>query len=128
MTLHILARNAYGRPEGATRSQRSIEYDLFARTTQRLTAADARRGEDYPAFVAALHDNTRLWRALAVDVADPGNQLPGDLRARLFYLYEFTVEHSRKLLGGEGSAGVLVDINTAVMRGLRGLQGESVRA
>lgn len=123
MTLHTLARAAYGRPEGANRSPRSIEYDLFARATQRLTAAWSRRGEDYPGFARALHDNTRLWRTLAVDVSDEGNALPPDLRARLFYLYEFTADHSRRLLKGEGSADVLIDINTAVMRGLRGDSG-----
>jgi flagellar protein FlaF len=41
----------------------------------------------------------------------------------LFYLYEFTVHHSRAVLDGRGSVGVLADINTAVMRGLRGQGG-----
>lgn len=127
MSLHTLARAAYGRPEGATRSPRSIEYDLFARATQRLSCAWSQRAEDYPAFVRALHDNTRLWRTLAVDVSDRENALPGELRARLFYLYEFTAEHSRRLLKGEGSAEVLVDINKAVMRGLRGDTGPDTR-
>ena len=123
MTLHSLARNAYARPEGAVRSARSIEYDLFARTTQRLSAGWAQRDKDFPAFAAALNDNVRLWRTLAVDVADGDNGLPTELRARLFYLYEFTADHSRKLLSREGGIDVLIDINTAVMRGLRGEGG-----
>lgn len=120
MSLHTLARAAYGRPEGAIRSPRSIEYDLFARATQSLAAAWPRRAEDYPGLARALHDNTRLWRRMALDVSDKENALPSELRARLFYLYEFTAEHSRRLLKGEGSAEVLIDINRAVMRGLRG--------
>ena len=64
--------------------------------------------------------NLRLWSALAADLASPENALPPELRARLFYLYEFTAQHSRAILDGSGSASVLVDINTAVMRGLRG--------
>lgn len=120
MSLHTLARAAYGRPEGAVRTPRNIEYDLFARATQGLSTAWPRRAEDYPGFARALHENTRLWRTLALDVSDKENGLPQELRARLFYLYEFTSEYSRRLLKGEGSAEVLIDINRAVMRGLRG--------
>ncbi|MDO9525518.1 MAG: flagellar biosynthesis regulator FlaF, partial [Gemmobacter sp.] len=60
---------------------------------------------------------------LAADVAETDNGLPGPLRAQLFYLYEFASEHSRKVLSGSASVEVLVDINTAVMRGLRGSIG-----
>ncbi len=111
---------AYRRPDAPVRTPRMVEYDLLARTTQRMTAAWASRDRDFPAFVAALSDNTRLWSTFAMDVADPDNGLPGPLRAQLFYLYEFTAEHSRAVLDNRGSVEVLVDINTAVMRGLRG--------
>ncbi len=56
-------------------------------------------------------------------MALPGISLPAALRARLFYLYEFTARHSRAVLDGKASVEVLVDINTAVMRGLRGEGG-----
>jgi flagellar biosynthesis activator protein FlaF len=127
-TLHPThsAALAYRRPDAPVRTPRDIEYDLLARTTQRLAAASARRKQDFPGFAAALSDNTILWSTLAADVADPGNGLPAPLRARLFYLYQFTSEHSRAVLDNRGSVDVLVDINTAVMRGLRG--GEEVAA
>lgn len=57
-------------------------------------------------------------------MAAPGNGLPQDLRARLFYLYQFTEHHSGKVLADQGSVDVLIDINTAVMRGLRGETGD----
>ncbi len=123
MSTHSLAQNAYGRSSATVRAPRSIEYDLFARTTHRLSHCFADRVANFPAFAAALNENNRLWRTLAVDLSDAGNALPGELRARLFYLYEFTAVHSRKLLKGEGSVDVLVEINTAVMRGLRGQGG-----
>jgi len=66
----------------------------------------------------------RLWSTLALDVAQPENGLPSALRAQLFYLYQFTTEHSRAVLKGAASVEVLVDINTAVMRGLRGDKGQ----
>ena len=75
--------------------------------------------------VQVSHDNRRLWTILAADVSLPENPLPAPLRARLFYLAEFTQAHSRKVLLGQARADILVDINTAIMKGLRseGTQG-----
>ena len=124
MTPSHLAHSAYGRPDTPARSPRTVEYDLFARVTRALAAAQTATGPagraDFAALARALHDNGQMWRVLATDVAEPGNALPAALRARLFYLFQFTEVHSRKVLDGTAEAGVLVDINTAVMRGLRG--------
>ncbi len=117
MNMTERAQGAYARPDAPLRSPRAVEYDLFARVTRQLTAALA---SDRAALVRALHDNGRMWRVLAADIAGEGNRLPAELRARLFYLYQFTETHSRKVLAGEAEAGVLIEINTAVMRGLRG--------
>lgn len=121
MTFH--SPLAYAQREAPTRSFRSIEYDLLAQITHRLKAAWELRSNDFPSLASALHDNQQLWSTLATDVSDPGNRLPAALRARLFYLYEFTAHHSRAVLDGSGSVEVLTDINTAVMRGLRGQGG-----
>ncbi|MEH7828649.1 flagellar biosynthesis regulator FlaF [Gemmobacter denitrificans] len=115
-----LARAAYGRPSTPARSYRQIEYDLFARVTKELGQSERNRKRDFPGFVKALNENLVMWRTLAIDVADKENGLPQQLRAQLFYLYEFTSEHTRKVLKDDASAEVLIDINTAVMRGLRG--------
>ena len=111
---------AYAQPTTAVKTPRSAEYYVIAGVTRRLSAASARRKTDYPAFATALSDNELLWSTLAADVAMEGNGLPPALRARLFYLYRFTTEHSRKIRAGMASPEVLVDINTAVLRGLRG--------
>lgn len=118
-----IARAAYGRREGPVRTDRSHEYDLLARCTQQLAMAWTRRKEDFSSLAVALTENLQLWSALAVDVAESGNGLPPPLRAQLFYLYEFTAGHTRAVLDQRGSVEVLVDINTAVMRGLRGEGG-----
>lgn len=120
MSLMQSAQNIYGRPEAPTRSLRAIEYDLLAKTTQRLQAAANQKEQDFPAFVAALNANSVVWSTLAADVASSANGLPAKLRAQLFYLYEFTADHTVKILNKGASVDVLVDINTAVMRGLRG--------
>jgi flagellar protein FlaF len=106
------------------RTARGIEYDLLARTTQRLFVAWKNRKADFPALARALSDNQSLWSALAMDVASPGNALPAPLRAQLFYLYEFTEVQTRRVLDGTASVEVLIDVNTAVMRGLRGEGGK----
>jgi flagellar protein FlaF len=41
------------------------------------------------------------------------------LRARIFYLAEFTRAHTRKVLRRTAGPDALVEINLAVMRGLR---------
>ena len=121
--MNTRARDAYARPDAPARSARAIEYELFARMTHRLSVAWSHRTQNYAGLVGALHDNGTMWRTLAVDVADVENGLPSPLRAQLFYLYEFTTVHSQKVLDGTASADVLVEINTAVMRGLRGNGG-----
>lgn len=123
MTGNFAMTAAYGRPEGPARTARGIEYDLFVRKTRALRDAWARRGEDFPSLASALTDNIRLWSVLAADAAGPRNALPPMLRAQVIYLYEFTADHSRKVLGGAATVDVLIDINTAVMRGLRGDAG-----
>ncbi len=117
------ATQAYGRHDTPMRSLRMVEYDLLARVTQHLTAAHATRESDFPALAAALSDNLRLWTAFAADLADPGNGLPDPLRAQLFNLYQFTAQHTRKALDGTVTVDALIDINTAILRGLRGQPG-----
>ncbi len=113
----------YARPEAPQKTPRALEYELLARVTQSLSAGWATRRENFSALMSALDDNLRLWATLAADVAEPTNGLPAPLRAQLFYLYEFSVQHSRAVRDGSASVEVLVDINTAVMRGLRGDAG-----
>lgn len=112
--------NPYAQPDAPVRSERMIEYEIFARVTRRLSLAWEARKTAPNGLVQALHDNGALWRTIAVDVASSGNGLPSALRARLFYLHEFSLQHARKVLEGSASAEVLIDINKSIMRGLRG--------
>lgn len=112
------AQSAYRSHARHTSTDRDVEYDAFARVTHRLkTAADAGKDKTKD-LIVALHDNRRLWSILASDVAGEDNGLPRDLRARIFYLAEFTRTYSSQVLAG-ASASPLVEINTAIMRGLR---------
>ncbi len=113
------AQNAYRNDAHLVRTDRDTEYDAFARITHRLKAA-TRQGEDgFRDLVNALYDNRKLWTILAIDVADKANPLPKSLRARIVYLAEFTQQYSSKVLARQATAEPLIEINTAIMRGLR---------
>ena len=119
MNAKFLAEQGYGNQAATTRTARGIEYEAFAKITHRMNKA-ARKGKiGFPELAGALHDNRKLWTILAVDVADESNGLPDELRARIFYLSEFTQTHTRKVLKEEASVAPLIEINAAIMRGLR---------
>ena len=113
-----MARTAYATTAATVKTTRGTEYEVFARVTHRLRAAHQSMKADYPGFVRALDDNRKLWTLLASDVADSENSLPKELRAQIFYLAEFTLQHTSKVLGKKADIQALVDINTAMMRGL----------
>jgi flagellar protein FlaF len=117
-----MASTAYSSTAAPIRTAQSTEYDVFAQITRRLKSAADQGKSGFPGLAAALHDNRRLWTLLAGDVADNQNALPKSLRAQLFYLAEFTLQHTAKVLDGSSEADVLIDINTAVMRGLRQME------
>lgn len=118
MTSHSLARNAYAQSTAPIRTPRDTEFDAFARITHKLKAASRKGPGGFGLIAEALHENRRLWTILATDVADDQNRLPEQLRARLFYLAEFTRHHSARVLGEGADVDPLIEINTAVMRGL----------
>ena len=120
MTALNMAQKAYSQAANPTRTDRGAEYEIFAQITRQLVSTAATRKEAFPAFAAALHENTRLWTTIAADVADPGNRLAASLRAQLFYLFEFTTQHTLNILANKAEVDVLIEINTSMMRGLRG--------
>lgn len=115
-----LAENAYSSSAQCTSTPRGIEYKLFARVTRQLASANTAANDQFSQLAQAIYDNERLWTALARDVADEGNKLPADLRSKIFYLFQFTRQQGRKVLKGAASPDILVEINTAMMRGLQG--------
>ncbi len=116
MNTSALAHAAYSATTAPTRTDRNTEYDVFARVTRKLKQASPEKS--YSEFVAALHENRQLWTLLAVDVADANNALPQPLRAQIFYLAEFTMQQTSKIMAGDATKETLIEINTNIMRGL----------
>jgi flagellar protein FlaF len=112
-----MAQRAYAPTSAPTRSERSVEYEVIARITSRLKSAIEKA--DRVKLIHALHENRELWRVLAIDIASSENLLSKDLRARIFYLAEFTDHHSSKVIRDKVSAVPLLEVNTAILRGLK---------
>lgn len=113
-----LAQRAYGAGSPGAATPRETEYRAFAYVTGLLTAA--RDSGAFPRTADAIHQNLRLWLALATDLAAPDNKLPQPLRAQLLGLASFSERHGRRALEGAETVDALIDVNTAIMKGLRG--------
>lgn len=119
MNAALQAKRAYAPATAPLRTPKSLEYDAIAHVTHRLKHAHDRKEYDFPGLVAALEQNRKLWQIFATEVASDGNRLPQALRAQIFYLAEFTFAHTRHVLGRKADASDLIEINTAIMRGLK---------
>lgn len=120
MNAQSQAQRAYSAASAPTRTPRNLEYDVVARITHRIRSADQEGPAGFPKLVEALHDNKKLWNIFAVDVADADNCFSRQLKAQIFYLAEFTSQHTSKILARKASVAPLLEINTAILHGLRG--------
>lgn len=119
MNLHTSARSAYA-SAAPIRTGRDTEYAVFARVTHRMKSVDEEDKSSFGQLAHAVTDNQRLWGTLAEDLMHEGNALPLPLKAQLVGLSEFVRKHSLRILEGKASVAPLIDINTSIMRGLRG--------
>ncbi|WP_299786470.1 flagellar biosynthesis regulator FlaF [uncultured Marivita sp.] len=123
MNAHNLAYQTYA-SASSTKSAKDTEIDIILRVTRELKTAGDDRKKNFAKFASALQTNRKLWVTLASDVANAQNQLPQDLRARLFYLAEFVQSYSSDVLKNDLGIAPLLDINLAVLRGLGTRAGE----
>ena len=119
MNATSMAHRAYAPDKTSIRTLRGTEYEVIARITHRLKTAAENPVTDFAGLVAALHENRSLWTVLATDVANPENALSPELRAQIFYLAEFTNQHTSKVLASIATPAPLLEINTAILRGLK---------
>jgi flagellar protein FlaF len=121
MNAMTLAQRAYAPPSAATETPREIEHRALARVTAKLRAL---RDDDGPGAAArkaeALNENARLWAIFGDDCGSPTNPLPLELRRGIVKLAAFSLVHMRRVLAGEADVEPLIEVNVAVMRGLRG--------
>lgn len=119
MNALLKAKSAYAAAKAPTRTSKDLEFEALARITHRMIA-ETRKGTDgFNSLVSAVNDNRRLWTIFASDLASQGNPYPQELKDSLIDLADFTRSHSSKVLARKAHVGPLVEINTAIMRGLR---------
>lgn len=120
-TMTSLAQKAYGQGSSAAHTPRDVEFHALAYVTSMMD--EARRSGSFPHLAETMFQNVRLWSAFGADVASEGNTLPDALRARIAWLADFARVHMRKVLDREATIDPLIEINTMVMKGLRGDAG-----
>lgn len=118
MNATLKAISVYGKGSTSLRTERGVEFEIFARVTRSISRENEAGKDAFPRLVQALHSNRHLWTTLALDVADADNKLESSLRAQIFYLAEFVDLHTRRVLKGDATVDALIDINRSVMRGL----------
>ncbi|MBY6135521.1 flagellar biosynthesis regulator FlaF [Leisingera sp. XS_AS12] len=119
MNALLKAKSAYSAAKAPTRTAKNFEYEVIARITRRMITSAQQGRDGFQDLVAALNDNRKLWSIFTADLANKGNPYPDELKLSLFELAEFTRQHTSKVLQRKANVRPLVEINTAIMRGLR---------
>lgn len=100
------------------RTDRDNEYLIFSRITRQLQQAT--ESNDRRLMIEAAYANNELWTALAADLSHPGNGLPDNVKAGILSLAIFSIKLGQRVLSKNDSADPLIEINTKMMKGLRG--------
>lgn len=114
-----MSLRAYQQTSARAETPRETEYRLFGQVTRALMEAAETDASNIAARINALDWNRRLWTALANDCSLPGNQLPAELRANIISLSLWVSRHSSAIMRNEEEFRPLIDVNKAIMQGLR---------
>ena len=120
---------AYQTTQLHTASPLTVEIMAFQKVTGALERAqeDARQDLSAQPVLAtqrhvrlcdAVHQNSRLWLTLLEDLNSPANRLTAELKGRLASLGATSVRHGRRVISGEATLQLLIDINRAIIAGL----------
>ena len=115
------ASNAYHHAKRAIAGPRTIEASAFERINGDLDRGARNSERSYPAYIEALSRNVAIWTVLASDVMRDENELPLELRAKIFNLATFVRRHTQHLMSGEAEpdVSILTEINRNLIAGLR---------
>jgi flagellar protein FlaF len=117
-TLPRSAARAYGAVIRNTENPRAFEHRIFSQITAALAAAEE-PGAHFTARIRAAHNNRELWQTLACTLADDGNALPVDLRARLISLAIWVTRETGRVMKERASFENLIAVNRHIMLGLQ---------
>lgn len=121
----LTAESGYAQTQKAIASPRQIERQILLRIAAEIEAAEPDTLEGYKALASAIERNNKLWFALLSDLADPDNEFPNDLRARLISIGTYCLRAGVAVLAKEEDRSTLVKINRTVAGGLGGRAQEA---
>ena len=119
MTAAHFAQQAYKNSQRELASEKSIELQVFSQITSRLRAVDMTETGGMSKLAEALTDNVKLWNILFTDLSLDSNKMADDLKAQIMSLAKFTQSHTFEVLAGRAKHDVLIDINQAMINGMR---------
>ncbi len=115
-----MSLDQYQKTQSAVASPRDTEYRAFSTITAALISAAQVGRDDLKQFMAAIHENRRLWGALANDCASDRNLLPDETRAIIINLSRWVNSYSSDVMRKGESPEPLIEINRIMMDGLAG--------
>ncbi len=124
----LSAEAAYRGSTRSTASPKTVERKLLEEHASRIESTQQEKDLNFPAFAKALHENLRLWLVFGTEAARNDNPMDPTLRAQLFTLSDFVRAHTSKVLNGNATVDVLVEINRNIAAGLRGQAPDPVAA
>lgn len=98
---------------------RDNEYAALSQITFIMQKTKFDKDHNIQDLLLSINNNLKLWTIFATDVAREENPLPTELKAALFYLFEFTKFETHRIIKGDGDIDTLIDINKSIMKGLR---------
>ena len=119
MLNQLQAQAGYRTTTRETGTDKDIELRVFTSVTAKLSSTDPKEIGGFVKLAEAMHENVQLWTTVMADVASDDNQLPLELRAQIFNLGEFIRKHTLKVLDGSETVDAIIDINKAIIAGLR---------
>ena len=114
-----MSLKAYQKTQRIVENSREAEYRLFGEITGALIDAQKRKARGGP-LIEAVDWNRQLWRTLATDCLDEGNQLPKEMRAKIVSLSLWVARYSRRVSREGAELTPLIEINRSIMQGLGG--------
>jgi len=124
-----MSNSKYQAASVETASPLSVEATAFNRVTAALEqcareavigrlADPTQRVERHIRLRDAVYQNSRLWIAILDELVSPDNRLPQDMKQRLASLGATSLTHGRKILAGQATPQLIIDINRAILIGL----------
>lgn len=109
--------DAYRRSLNTTQSPREVEYRLLAQVTAALIEAQG-DPKDLSRKIDAVNWNKQVWDAFMVDVNDPENRLPRELRAAIISLAIWVTKETSLVIDDKADLEALIAVNKDIMKGL----------